>query len=75
MFSKVELEGYLHPWVAKYNVCKIDHIMKGAISKIVKKLSFDISYGKTGGIFQYFVTFSQQKKHLCIIDIGELIEI
>ena len=44
------------------------HIMKDAISKIVKKLSSDISYWKTGGIFQYFVTFSQQKNHLCIID-------
>ena len=65
MFSKVELEGYLHPWVAKYNVCKIDPLMKDAISKIVKKLSSDISYGKTGGIFQHFVTFSQQKKNTC----------
>ena len=50
--------------------------MKDAISKIVKKLSSDKSYGKTGGIFQYFVTFSQQKDTcMCIIDIGELIEI
>ena len=54
---------------------KLIHVMKDAISKIVKKLSSDISYGKTGGTFQYFVTFSQQKKHLCIIDIRELIEI
>ena len=52
-------------------------IMKDAISKIVKKLSSEKSYGKTAGIFQNFVTFSQQKKNtsLFIIDIGELIEI
>ena len=57
--------------------------MKDAISKMVKKLSSDKSYGKTAGIFQYFVTFTKRKtkqktKKLvcvqCIIDIGKLIE-
>ena len=36
-------------------------IMKDAISKTVKKSSSDKNYGKTAGIFQYFVTFLQQK--------------
>ena len=53
-------------------------IMKDVISKLVKKLSSEKSYGKTADIFQNFVTFSQQKNKnisVCIIDIGELIEI
>ena len=47
------------------------HIMKDAISKMVKKLSFDKRCEKTAGIFRYFVTFSHKK----VIDTGELIEI
>ena len=40
------------------------HIMKDANSKMVKKLSSHESYGKTAGIFQYFVTFTTTK--MCV---------